>query len=120
MVHLDVWLYGPLSRYADKGPERAYANVSLSVPEGTTMGALLRDLGIPPDEKGITFVNGRLTDMAGLGADSDLQLKDGDRIGLFHDRSMWPFQYRHGASVSPELNRAMTERGGGALRHSPG
>jgi hypothetical protein len=32
---------------------------------------------------------------------------------------MWPFQYRFGADLSPELKQAMLEHEGGALRHAP-
>lgn len=83
------------------------------------MRDLLTVLGLPLSEKGITFVNGQLTDMPGLAVDLDRRLEDGDRVALFHDRSMWPFQYRLGASVSPELGQAMLSSEGGALRHSP-
>lgn len=81
------------------------------------MRDLLERLDMPLAEKGITFVNGELTDMPGLAADLELELQDGDRIGFFHQRSMWPFQYRFGASTSPELMEVMQERG--FLHHSP-
>ena len=118
MVRLDVWLYGPLSRYA--GPERqgAYARLDLEMPDGVSMADLLAHLGMPVDEKGLTFVNGSLTDMPGMAADLEKTLADGDRVAFFHERSMWPFQYRFGASVSPELNGALLRDEGGALRHS--
>ena len=43
----------------------------------------------------------------------------GYRVGIFSPRSMWPFQYRHGASISPELQKAMQAQDGG-IHHSPG
>lgn len=39
--------------------------------------------------------------MPGLAADLDLELADGDRVGIFHTKSMWPVQYRFGAAVTP-------------------
>ena len=118
MIDLEVWLYGALSRYASGGKQQAYAQLRLTLPEGTRMRDLVEHLGLPREKKGITFVNGQLTDLPGLAADLERELKDGDRIGLFDDRSMWPFQYRFGASLSPELNRAMLRQEGGAIHHS--
>jgi len=80
------------------------------------MRDLIRHLGIPSKEKGITFVNGDLTDMPGMDADSDRILNSGDRVGLLHRRSMWPFQYRFLARTSPELERKM--KSGGTVFHS--
>lgn len=111
MIRLEVWLYGPLSRYAGEKSQGSHAQLHLEMPEGTRMRDLLERLGMPVEEKGITFVNAQLTDLPGLAADLERELQDGDRIGLFHERSMWPFQYRFGASSSPELLGAMQRRG---------
>jgi hypothetical protein len=54
--------------------------------------------------------------MPGLGADLERELQDEDRIAFFHERSMWPFQYRFGASTGSELEEAMKKRG--FLHHS--
>ncbi len=118
-IRLEVWLYGPLARYAGEKSQGSHAQLSMEVPEGTTMRDLLARLGLPADEKGITFINGQLTDMPGLGADLDWRFKQADRVGIFHRQSMWPFQYRFGASVSPGLTEASRERGAGAIYHSP-
>ncbi len=118
MIHLDVWLYGPLARYAGEESRGSHANLHLEVPEGTKMADLLRQLGIPAEEKGITFINAQLTDMPGLAADLEWEFRPGDRVGIFHPKSMWPFQYRHGASLSSQLQQSMREQEGGALRHS--
>ncbi len=67
---------------------------------------------MPLEEKGITFINGDLTDMPGLQADVERLLADGDRVGLFSRISMWPSQYRFGAAVSPELENAAHKKGG--------
>ncbi len=112
MIKLEIWLYGPLAEYAPGENKGSYAQLYLELPEGAKMRDLIEQLGMPLEKKGITFINAQLTDMPGLGADLERELKDGDRIGLFHERSMWPFQYRFGASTSPELQKAMH------LRHS--
>ena len=43
---------------------------------GTTVAALIRDLGIAPDQIKLAFVNGRRADL-------DRTLNHGDRVGLF-------------------------------------
>ncbi len=80
------------------------------------MRDLIERLGLPLTEKGITFVNGDLTDMPGLGADLERELQEGDRVAIFHLKAMWPFQYRFGAATSPELMEAMKQRG--LMRHA--
>jgi len=115
-MRLEVWLYGPLARYGGDANRGSHAQIHLEMAEGTRMRDLLARLGIPLEEKGITFVNGQLTDMPGLAADLDLELADGDRVGIFHTKSMWPFQYRFGATANPLLEERLRERG--ALRHS--
>lgn len=119
-MHVEVWLYGPLSRYGGEHAKAGYARLDLDLADGSKMSDLLSQVGIPLGDKGITFVNGELSDMPGLAADLDRPLRDGDRVAFFHERSMWPFQYRFGASMSPELHEAMLSGEGGALRHSPG
>ncbi len=116
MIKLDVWLYGALSRHVPQEGRVGHSELHLEVPEGTRMRDVLERIGLPIDEKGITFVNGQLTDLPGVGADLDLEMHDGDRVGLFDERSMWPFQYRFGASTNPALMAAMQQRG--FLRHS--
>lgn len=117
MIRLEIWLYGPLAQYAGENSQGSYAQLNLDMPAGTVMRDVLARLGIPLAEKGITFVNGQLTDMPGLLADLDYELHDGDRIGFFHQRSMWPFQYRFGADTSPQLMEVMRRRG--LLHHTP-
>ncbi len=119
MIRLEVWLYGPVAAYAGDKGQRAAASMQLEMPDGSTLGSLLDQLGIPTEEKGMVFVNGQLTDMPGLDVGRSHVLKNGDRIGLFHRKTMWPFQYRHGASISPELAAALDKLEGGALHHSP-
>jgi len=117
-ITIEAWLYGPLAEYGGQGKKGSYAELHLELPEGTKMGDLINQLGLPLEKKGITFINGELTDMPGLAADLERELQDGDRIGLFHERSMWPFQYRFGASTSPEMQNAMQQKKGSFMHHS--
>ncbi len=110
-MRLNIWLYGPLARFAGEASRGSYAELDWEMPPGTRMRDLIERLQLPPEEKGITFVNGDLTDMPGLGADLDRELQDGDRVAIFHLKAMWPFQYRMGAATSPELLEAMKQRG---------
>ncbi len=116
MIKLEVWLYGPLAQYAGAESAGSYAQLHLEFPDGAKMRDLIEQLGLPLEKKGITFINAQLTDMPGLGADLERELQDGDRIAFFHERSMWPFQYRFGASTGSELHEAMQKRG--FLHHS--
>ena len=111
MIRIEVWLYGPLAQYAGDKSEGSYAQLHLELSEGARMRDLLEQLGIPLEKKGITFVNAQLTDLPGMAADLELELRDGDRVGFFHERSMWPFQYRFGASTRSELMEATQQRG---------
>lgn len=88
------------------------------MPEGTTLEDLLKHLGIPGDERGIVFVSGALAAFTGLDAGLDVVLKDGDRVGIFHPRTMWPFQYRFGAAMTPQLAEALRHREDGGIRHA--
>ncbi len=115
-IEVEVWLYGSLKRYGGEAAQVAHAQLNVRLPVGAKMGHLLAQLGMPVAEKGMTFVNSQLTDMPGLLSDLDRELADGDRIGLFSPKTMWPFQYRFGASMSPKLEEDMKRRG--AMRHS--
>jgi hypothetical protein len=71
----------------------------MSLPEKSTLADLMERLGMPTLERGITFINGQLSAMPGLQPDLGHVLKDGDRVAFFDLKSMWPFQYRHGAAL---------------------
>lgn len=116
MIKVEVWLYGPMARYGGDQNVGSHAQLHLELTEGTKMRELLERLEMPLEKKGITFINGQLTDMPGLAADLERELHEGDRIAFFHERSMWPFQYRFGASTGSELEEAMKKRG--FLHHS--
>ena len=117
-VIVDVWLYGALSRYGGERQQPSFANVQLTLPVGSTLAALLTCLGMPTGERGITFINGQLSAMPGLQPDLGHILHDGDRVGFFDPKSMWPFQYRHGAAMIPEMAQAMTAEKDDGLHHT--
>ncbi len=117
-VLLDVWLYGTLSRYGGDAAESSFAHLELRLPAGSTMGDLLEHLRLPTLERGVTFINGDLSAMPGLQPDLGHVLSDQDRVGLFDLRSMWPFQYRHGAAMIPEMTQALAEDDQQGLHHS--
>jgi hypothetical protein len=117
-VIVDVWLYGALARYGGERQQPSFANMPLSLPDGSTLAALLTCLGIPTEERGITFINGQLSAMPGLQPDLGHILHDGDRVGFFDPKSMWPFQYRHGAAMTDEMARAMATEKDDGLHHT--
>jgi len=115
---VDVWLYGVLARYGGERRQSSFANVQVTLPDGATLAALLACLGMPTGERGITFINGQLSAMPGLQPDLGHVLHDGDRVGFFDPRSMWPFQYRHGAAVTREMAGAMAAEKNDGLHHT--
>lgn len=115
---LDVWLYGVLARYGGEGAHGSHANVHPRLPEGSTVSDLLAWLKMPTAERGITFINGQLSAMPGLQPDLGHVLRDSDRVAFFDPISMWPFQYRHGAAMIPEMARAMSGERDGGLHHA--
>jgi hypothetical protein len=117
-IQLEVWLYGPLARYAGEESQGSYAQLNLELPKGSTVGDLVRQLKIPAQERGITFVNGNLAALTGLEADLDLMLHDGDRVGISHRKSMWPFQYRFGAHLTPQLKNTFRQSEDRGIRHA--
>ncbi len=118
LFSVEVWLYGPLARYGKEADEGSFARVRIGLPEGSTMGDLLKKLGIHDEERGITFVNGQLSAMPGLKPDLKHRLRDGDRVGLFHLRSMWPFQYRHGVKMTEEMEEVVSAGKDASLHHT--
>jgi hypothetical protein len=117
-IAVDVWLYGALKRYGGEAEQGSFANLQAHVPEGSTMADLLSMLGMPKEERGITFINGQLSAMPGLQPDLCHVLCEGDRIGIFDPKSMWPFQYRHGAAMTEEMNRIMVTEKDHGLHHT--
>jgi len=117
-IVLDVWLYGTLAGYGGRAEKGSFANLQIHLPEGSTMADLLVHLKMPAEERGITFINGRLSAMPGLQPDLGHILKDGDRVGFFDPKSIWPFQYRHGAALTDEMEHAMVSEKDHGLHHT--
>jgi len=117
-ITVDVWLYGTLVCYGGEAEQRSFANLQIQLPEESTMADLLARLGVRDEERGITFINGQLSAMPGLQPDLGHILHDGDRVGLFDLKSMWPFQYRHGAMLTDAMARAMDAEKDHGLRHT--
>jgi putative ubiquitin-RnfH superfamily antitoxin RatB of RatAB toxin-antitoxin module len=117
-IHVEVWLYGPVARYAGDQSQGSYAQLHLELPAGTKVKDMVDQLGIPAEEKGITFVNGSLAALPGLDADQSVVLQDGDRVGISHRKSMWPFQYRFGASQTSEIQETFRERPDRGIHHA--
>ncbi len=117
-ITLDVWLYGVLARYGGKAQQGSYANVRPCLPAGSTVSDLLAWLRMPTAERGITFINGQLSAMPGLQPDLGHVLSDSDRVAFFDPKSMWPFQYRHGAMMTAEMAQAMSGERDQGLHHT--
>ncbi len=115
---VDVWLYGSLARHGGKEEQGSFANLEVHLLEGSTVEALLLHLRIKTEERGITFINGQLSSMPGLRPDLGHILHDGDRVALFDLKSMWPFQYRHGAMLTAEMEHAMEAEKDRGLHHA--
>lgn len=106
-MKIEVWLYGVLSKFASEKAEKGFASVQLEFTHEPAVSDVLQLLKMPTEERGITFINGNLSALPGLQPDLDQQLNDGDRISFFDHRSMWPFQYRHGAAMASGLNQIL-------------
>lgn len=117
-INVDVWLYGALARFAGESSQGSFANLQMSLPRGATVGDLLTKLRMATDQRGFTFINGNLSAMPGMQTDLEHRFKTGDRIAFFHLQSMWPFQYRHGVSVTEEINEALHGQNNKTLRHT--
>ena len=74
-MKIELRLFASLSRYrsAESGSELAQ---TIEISQGSTIGALIEFLGIPPDAVKIVFVNG-------IHAHDDDAIHEGDRVGIF-------------------------------------
>jgi len=106
-ISVEVLLYGPLARYGGDPENAVCASRKIELPRASRLRDVLEIVGLPSEERGVTFINGHLSAMPGLQPDLDRLLVEGDRIAFFHLKSMWPFQYRHGAALDPSLQGAM-------------
>lgn len=73
-MKIELRLYASLSRYMPA--EKGVAPETMEVAEGSTIQALLKDLGVPLDMVKVIFLNG-------IHARGDEGLKNGDRVGVF-------------------------------------
>jgi len=108
-ITVEVWLYGPLAQYGGEAAGKSHTSLQLDLPAGSRMRDLLQCLALPTEKRGITFINGNLSAMPGLQPDVAHPLEDGDRVAFFHLKSMWPYQYRDGAALAPDMERAMAQ-----------
>lgn len=116
-IQVEVWLYGPVARYAGEQSQGSYATLHLELPVESTIQDLVDHLGLPAEEKGITFINGNLAALPGLDADREVVLHDGDRVGISHRNSMWPHHYRFGAATTSQVEEAFRRRKDRGIRH---
>ena len=74
-MKIELRLFASLSRYgsADGGSKLVQI---MEIPEESTIGSLMKFLGIPPDRAKIVFING-------IHAQEDAAIHEGDRIGIF-------------------------------------
>jgi hypothetical protein len=117
-ITVNLYLYGDLSRYGGKTASYGFANLHVHLQERSVIRDLLTYLGIPTEVRGITFVNGKLSAMFGLQPDLDYVLNNSDRVALFDLKSMWSFQYRHGAMMIDELAQALSSKKDRWLHHT--
>ena len=73
-MKIEVQLYATLSQYLLKGAEKRRAVMEFI--DGTTVGRLLDQLGIPKEHPSMVLVNG-------IHAPDDTPLKDGDVLAVF-------------------------------------
>jgi hypothetical protein len=115
---IDTWLYGELAAYAGDPQQTVFSNPKVELAEGSTIADLLTFLRLPTEKRGITFINGDLSAMPGMQPDLDHRLHDGDRVAFFHLKSMWPFQYRHGVAMIPEMSTTINSDRDQGLHHT--
>ncbi len=114
---MELHLYGALSCYGNN-INAGFANLGVSLPENSKIRDLLTHQGIPTEERGITFINGNLSALPGLQPDLEHILNNNDRVAFFDLKSMWPFQYRHGAKMTDEMSQALDTNESRALHHT--
>jgi hypothetical protein len=117
-ITVNLYLYGDLSHYGTKAAAQGFANLEVHLPEGSAIRDLLAHLRIPTEKRGISFINGKLSAMPGLQPDLDYVLYSNDRVAFFDLKSMWPFQYRHGAMMIDEMAQALSTGRNKELHHA--
>jgi hypothetical protein len=113
MIKVNVSLYGSLARF---GGGRYVAQFDVELEDGAGKAELVRQLGIPEDERGYLFINALLCEVPGVSTGANELLKEGDHIGIFSVDRLYPYQYRDGLPMSDGLKKTLNERG--AMHHS--
>jgi len=117
-IAVNLYLYGDLAHYGAKAATHGFASLQVCLPERSVIRDLLDHLGIPSEKRGITFINGKLSAMPGLQPDLDYVLNSNDRVAFFDLKSMWPFQYRHGAMMIDEMAQVLSAGKDKGLHHT--
>ena len=112
-IQVDLALYGEI---AAKIGGVHVAQKTIELPAGACVGDLLDQIGLADAERSYVFINAILCDMPGLKASRAEPLHQGDHIGIFSTRHMWPYQYRDGVRMSERLRAVLNEVG--AMHHS--
>jgi len=73
-MHINVKVFATLRRYLPE--ERAKGGFDLEVPDGASLGDVMRLLGLPAEEVKVTFVNGRTEALSYM-------LREDDEVGIF-------------------------------------
>lgn len=81
------------------------------LPENSSVGDLLKQLSIADSDRGYLFINAVLCDVPGLTAGNRQKLNHDDHVGIFSTTHMWPYQYRDGVRMSPDLKEALQAHG---------
>ena len=108
MPEVNVTLYGDIAHYAGGNH---IATVDLQLKQDAVIDDLLKKISLPPEERGYLFKNAVLYDAPGLYASKEEKLQEGDHVGIFSTRHMWPYQYRDGIHMSESLKREMRKKG---------
>ena len=117
-IAVNVYLYGDLAHYGDEASPYGFASLRVCLKEKGVIRDLLTHLRIPTEKRGITFINGNLSAMPGLQPDLGHVLNNNDRVAFFDLKSMWPFQYRHGAMMIDEMAQALSAEKNKGLQHT--
>lgn len=73
-MHIHVKVFASLKRYLPE--EQAKGAFDLEVPDGASLGDVVRLLALPAEEVKVTFVNGRTEALS-------YRLREGDDVGIF-------------------------------------
>ncbi len=112
-MKVNTSLYGSLARF---GGGRYVSQIDVELPDGAGKADLVKQLGIPKEERGYLFINAMLCEVPGLSTGANELLKDGDHVGIFSVDRLYPYQYRDGLPMSEGLKATLSVHG--AMHHS--